>query len=605
MENLYLLIVKLLQMLNTILSLLLQKSINMASVDGSKSWLGASDEIYDMVCGPCKTENLNKEAKHYCEQCQEHLCDACQGAHRKLKATKNHSILSGRHMPKASGVTPRPVCSVYCSCNQNREVVVYCEDHDDVICDSCATVKHRRCKTFSIRNKSRSYATKKFDSIIDKTKTLRMKIGQLLQERSKDRTNHTRMKDTCRKEISTFRKELNDFLDHLERDIIQNLEKHEKKRKQLIDDQIKSLTTTLQMIDLDYKLLEEAKYDNKAETMFSSDIKISKNLSEYETVLDDLQNNFERSDLYFQRNSKLVELQQAIDSLGSIKEKDFVSYKGTSTKVVLGMNVQSSSQHNVQLDDDKEKTGITGCCFMPSGDLVICDHFNCNFKLLDRTFKVKVSLSLNGRPWSFSAIDNNNVIVTIPDTKQLQYVQLVPHMKAGRVIKLDKKCFGVAVVDNEIYVSCHNNPGEGEVRVLDLSGNLKRKLGVNKDGSYQFQGPNYLTVSTTGKKIFVSDWSTSIISCMTPDGNIIYQYKDGDLRCPEALFVDAGDNIFVCDCPSQNVQVITADGRKYGTLISVSDGIRLPYSIAFRESDNILVVCCWNKTNIFCYKLSQ
>ena len=132
MGNRYLLIVSLLQMLNTILSLLLQKANNMASVDGSKSWLGASDEIYDMVCGPCKTENLNKEAKHYCEQCQEHLCDACQGAHRKLKATKNHSILSGRHMPKASGVTPRPACSVYCSCNQNREVVVYCEDHDDV-----------------------------------------------------------------------------------------------------------------------------------------------------------------------------------------------------------------------------------------------------------------------------------------------------------------------------------------------------------------------------------------------------------------------------------------------------------------------------------------
>ena len=592
-------------MLNTILSLLLQKSNNMASVDGSKSWLGASDETFDIVCGPCKTENVNKEAKHYCEQCQEHLCDACQGAHRILKATKNHSILSGRHMPKASGVTPRPACSVYCSCNQNREVVVYCEDHDDVICDSCSTVKHRRCKTFSIRNKSRSYATKKFDSIIDKTKTLRMKIGQLQQERSKDRTNLTRMKDTCRKEITTFRKELNDFLDHLERDIIQDLEKHEKKRKQLIDDQIKSLTTTLQMIDLDYKLLEEAKYDNKAETMFASDIKISKNLSEYETVLDDLQNNFERSDLYFQRNSKLVELQQAVDSLGSIKEKDSVSYKGTSTKVVLGMKVQSSSQHSLQLSDDEEKPWISGCCFMPSGDLVLCDYENSKLKLLDRTFKVKDSLSLNDSPWSLCVIDNSNVIVTLPATKQLQFVQLVPHMKAGRVIQLDKRCWGVAVADNEIYVSCYNDLGEGEVRVLDLSGNLKRKLGVDKDRSYQFQRPHYLTVSTTGKKIFVSDWVTSVISCMTPDGNIIYEYKDGDLRNPKALFVDAGDNIFVCDRYSDNAQVITADGRKYGALISAADGLRYPYSIALRESDNTLVVGCLSNNNIFCYKLSQ
>ena len=534
----------------------------MASVDGSKSWLGASDETYDIVCGPCKTDNINKEAKHYCEQCQEHLCHACQDAHRKLKATKNHNILSGHHMPTSSDVTQRPACNVSCICSQNREVVVYCEDHDDVICDSCATVKHRRCKTFSIQNKSRSYPTKKIDSIIDKTKTLRLKLEQLQQERDKDRTNITRMKDTCRKEITTFRKELNDFLDHLERDIIQDLETYEKKRKQLTDDQIKSLATTLKMLDLDYKLLEEAKYDNKAETMFASDIKISKNLSEYEAVLDDLQNNFKRPDLYFQRNSKLVELQQAIDSLGIIKEKDSVSYKGTSTKVVLGMKVQSSSQPNERLGDDNRKPWITGCCFMPSGDLVLCDYQTSKLKLLDRTFKVKDSLSLNDKPWSLSAIDNSNVIVTIPDTKQLQYIQLVPHMKAGRVIKLDKKCFGVAVVGNEIYVSCHNELGEGEVRVLDLSGNLKRQFGVNKDGSYQFKRPYCLTISTTGKKIFVSDCEKSIISCMTPDGNIIYQYKDGDLRYPEALFVDAGDNIFVCGHDSHNVQVITADGRK-------------------------------------------
>ena len=577
----------------------------MASVDGSKSWLGASDEAYDIVCGPCKTDNVKKEAKHYCEQCQEHLCDSCQDTHRKLKATKNHSILSGHHMPTSSDVIQRPACSVYCNCNQNQEVEVYCEEHHDVICDSCATVKHRRCKTFSIQDKSRSYPTKKLDFIIDKTKTLRMKIEQLQQERDKDRTNITRMKDTCRKEITTFRKELNDFLDHLERDIIQDLEKYEKKWKQLIDDQIKSLTTTLKMIDLDYKLLEETKYDNKAETMFASDIKISKSLSEYGAVLDDLQNNFERSDLCFQRNSKLVELQQAIDSLGSIKEKDSVSYKGTSTKVVLGMKAQSSSQHNVQLDDDKENPCITECCFMPSGDLVLCNRNNYKLKLLDRTFKVKDSLSLTDRPWSLSVIDNSNVIVTIPDTKQLQYVQLVPHMKAGRVIKLDKMCWDVAVAGNEIYVSCHNNPGEGEVRVLDLSGNLKRKLGLNKDGSYQFQRPNYLTVSTTGKKIFVSDENTSIISCMTPDGNIIYQYKDDDLRWPEALFVDAGDNIFVCDYSSHNVKVITADGRRYGTLISADDGIRCPFSIAFREADNMLVVGCYNQNNIFCYKLLQ
>ena len=115
-------------------------------------------------------------------------------------------------------------------------------------------------------------------------------------------------------------------------------------------------------------------------------------------------------------------------------------------------------------------------------------------------------------------------------------------MVTVRVVKLNKSFWGVAVLGSEIYVSCYNDLGEGEVRVLDLRGNLKRKLGIIKNGSYQFRDPDYLTVNTTGKKIFVSDCKILIITCLSPDGNIIYQYQNDDLLRSEALFVDDGDN---------------------------------------------------------------
>ena len=271
--------------------------------------------------------------------------------------------------------------------------------------------------------------------------------------------------------------------------------------------------------------------------------------------------------------------------------------------VLAGMKIQSVKQYFIKLDDDRKGAWISGCSFMPSGDLVLCDHSNSKLKLLDRAFKVKDSLRLNDGLWSVSVIDDDNVIVTLPFNKQLQYVHLVPRMNAGHVIQLDKKCWGVAVADNEIYVSCHN-AGKGEVRILDLNGKLRRQLGVDKDRAYNFRDSEYLTVSTTGKKVFVSNYWTSIITCMTSDGNIINQYNHGDLSHPEALFVDACDNIVVCGHTSHNVLVITADGRKYD-LISIDDGIRYPYSIAFREADNTLVVGCFNLNKIFCFKLSR
>ena len=132
----------------------------------------------------------------------------------------------------------------------------------------------------------------------------------------------------------------------------------------------------------------------------------------------------------------------------------------------------------------------------------------------------------------------------------------------------------------------------GEVRVLDKQGNLKRRLGLNEDGSCLFSAPYYITVSTAGDKVFVSDWNNGTVTCMKVDGSIIYQYKDKDLRGPCGLYCDDGDNILVCGHDSNNIKVITADGKNYGTVLSSQDGLKWPMSIAYRKSDGTLVVGC-------------
>ena len=187
-----------------------------------------------------------------------------------------------------------------------------------------------------------------------------------------------------------------------------------------------------------------------------------------------------------------------------------------------------------------------------------------------------------------SVIDGNNVIVTLSETAQLQYIQVFPQMKTGQSIQLDKKCWGVDVSGDEIYTSCHNGPGE--IRILHLNGQLKRKIGLNQDGTFRFTCPFYLAVSSSRNKIFVSDFETSTVTCMTLNGNIIYQYQDNALRRQGGLVVDAGDNIFVCCYNTNKIHVITSDGRTSYKLDC--DGIKMPSSMAFRDNDDTLIVGC-------------
>ena len=72
----------------------------MAFIDGSKSVYESSDDGSTFMCSPCNYEGVKKEAKFYCPQCQDYLCDSCKSAHQKMSASRNHKVVAGSAMPR-------------------------------------------------------------------------------------------------------------------------------------------------------------------------------------------------------------------------------------------------------------------------------------------------------------------------------------------------------------------------------------------------------------------------------------------------------------------------------------------------------------------------
>ena len=338
---------------------------------------------------------------------------------------------------------------------------------------------------------------------------------------------------------------------------------------------------------------------------FAADTRVSTNLRDYESRLSDLEKYAFNLNVSFEMNKKLIDLQKDIKSLGSLKMSENIAKKSKKT-LLLGRQIQSRREVNVRLADDKNDPDITGCVVMPNGYIVVCDYNNDKMKLLDNSLSLTDSLKLSSGPRDVSVIDDNNAIVTLQVQKQLQYVQVFPQLKAGHVIQLASPCYGVEVSGQEIYVSYqyHYNYYNGaEVRVLDKQGNQKRRLGINEDWSRLFSTPFYITVSTAGDKVFVSDWENNTVTCMKVDGSIIYQYED--LVGPRGLYCDDGDNILVCGRDSNNIKVITADGKNYSTVLSSQDGLKSPLSTAYRKSDGTLVVGCQSLNHMLAYQVSQ
>ena len=258
----------------------------------------------------------------------------------------------------------------------------------------------------------------------------------------------------------------------------------------------------------------------------------------------------------------------------------------------LDKRIRSISKVNVRIPDDRKVPVISGCCYMADGQAVLCDMNNNQIKLLDSSYKLIENLKVPAWPAEISVLNDTEVIITIPDERQLLIVAVTSQLRIIRTIQLDKECCGVDVSRGEIYITCEESE-QGEVRILDMSCNERRMISLSrKKGTYMIKRPWYIAVSAFSGKIFITDEETETLTCLTSDGQLVYQYKGQESGCLRGILVDSADNVLLCYSMSNTIVVITPDGRKHCTLLSDEDGIKLPVSLAYRARDNTVIVGC-------------
>ena len=292
-------------------------------------------------------------------------------------------------------------------------------------------------------------------------------------------------------------------------------------------------------------------------------------------------------------------------------QKFAISSSNTTTKskkkLFTDINIESSMEVGLNLIDANtplDTPCISGCDSFPNGQVILCDNLHNRIILLDKTFEMKETLVLqklsddddDAWPYDVSVINDKMAAVTLPELMKIQCIQVSPNLKIGHeLVTFEKECYGIHVSGTEIYVTLHNNPGDGEVRVLNMQGELKRKLGIHQSGAFMFQRPYHITVCSTSGKIYVTDSITCMVTCLTQDGSVVYKYKDENLNRPKGVCVDSEDNIMICGNSSDNIQVVSSSGHIVRTLLSSKDGLDCPYAVAYREIGNTLIVGCRHK----------
>ena len=357
----------------------------------------------------------------------------------------------------------------------------------------------------------------------------------------------------------------------------------------------------MQLLQTDLKILDDAKKTTDKVDMFAAEVKVSKRLAEYERLLRDINREAKSTRIKFRKNDAILDMLANITNIGTLEEQTTDS-SPLERNVFTRLQVKSMTKTNIKTSIDRHTPAITGCVYMPDGNIILCDWVNLNVKLLDKSFTPQDSLRLQHYPWNISMINDTTIITTLPDQpgQKLQFVELTPSLTLGRALQLDKQCYGAWVHGRDIYVTCHRGGHgcEGEMRILDENGKLRKRLGVNQDNTFMFARPYYITVSAKSKNIFVSDANQNTLTCLKTDGTIIFQYKDPELQGPMGVAVDEQDNVIVCGADSNNIHIVTNDGKKHSVFLTSKDGISNPHSVAYRQTDQTLIIGCYNSNNL-------
>ena len=112
---------------------------------------------------------------HYCNQCDQVLCDDCKMSHLRSKISRSHNVLSGTDINTEKNV----------GCTDHDEDFIHlCGDCDQLICKLCVTKAHIRHALVDIKDSNKKVQTE-ISTYLDSKVKIARSGAQLIDGRTK------------------------------------------------------------------------------------------------------------------------------------------------------------------------------------------------------------------------------------------------------------------------------------------------------------------------------------------------------------------------------------------------------------------------------------
>ncbi|XP_052093338.1 uncharacterized protein LOC127729556 isoform X2 [Mytilus californianus] len=535
-------------------------------------------------CGPCGYDDVTKNAKKWCTDCEEGFCGECEKYHKSMKVLRDHKMISIEDYRQIQDISVNMNCEMH-----GKKLDLYCKKHDIAVCVVCIPSEHKACSSsdvISIDEASKN--AKQSSALLDLEGTISTTIENVkhcIKDREIALANVDQDEQTIRKTITDTRKNLNEYLDKLERKLLLDLKsKHENCKSKMM----KILNQLKQM----EKEVEKLKDQTLQMKRFASDLQVFLGTRQlYQSVSRQVEWLKEeirvcsKSKIEIEIHHMICSLMKEVKQYGEIKVIETITNLQLKDAKIDQAQIQihgfSQNIHNVDMqlkqkfDIKGSEKPITGCIVLPDDRIIIADYNGCG-KLMEYNNNGKHirDIPVSDKPHSLTIVDTDCIAVTYGSSEYLEIINTKNYSERKKV-KCKKYCWGISYQDQKLYVVVLQ---QGIV-VMDLNGKTLDTIEIDV--------PIVYNITTTRDNIYYTDLGNNTVHCCSMTGQDILVFKDQSISNPRGISVDHNQNVFVVGQTSNNLTVIQHDGKDSKVILTDRDGLQSPSAVHYNKEKKI------------------
>ncbi|XP_052074102.1 E3 ubiquitin-protein ligase TRIM71-like [Mytilus californianus] len=539
----------------------------------------------NMFCGTCSRRSKSTKAVKYCTDCEDALCSECLDVHGTIKACASHHVIDVNVIDGSPFIVNK-----FCAVHPVMVLELFCSDHDTLCCRSCMASHHRSCdKLLPIEVAAKGVKTSTmYEEINTDVHILNTAVNELEDKKRKGMLSLNDSTEIVQQDVKNLKGQLQKRIQETEAALMSEIDKiHTNLSKESSDDLDKICDQRKKIQNISEQFLSVTKHGSECQIfMFINNIKKELNcqVNDFQELLSsqkDVSLSFKESDLLI-----------VMKSFGSVEMKE--ASLNIKCKPLKGQQAQKLQQQRkiptqFKLDAKFKVAGASIAAIGVTKDnrLFLCNQTSRNLYVMSDTGQQFATIQMNGTQWGIAIEEEKNLAwITLPGINSIQTVNIVT-MTKGQPIKLLERCYGIALIDDQIAVG-----GIGKIHIIGRIGNLKKTLDVGEI--------NYIYSISVWDKQQLYYAQLSKLKCVGLDGTVTSISTEDSYQVIDVK-QDRIGNAYLLEYQAANFKLFSFENKSIKTILTKKDGLNNPYGFAFSKDFSKLFISNYSSSKILVF----